>query len=63
MKWKTPNLGDRKARRYFALCPLECDDGQTRWLCWLDVIYEYQTYYDGDGPADGWCIVSAKCRH
>lgn len=32
MNWKTPNAGDIRTRKIFAIWPRGCIDGKTRWL-------------------------------
>jgi len=36
--WRTPKEGDTRTRRIFALTPRVCDDGYTRWLCFVWVV-------------------------
>lgn len=40
MRWTKPSDGDIKIKRRFAILPISID-GETRWLEWVTVKYEY----------------------
>jgi hypothetical protein len=61
VKWKTANIGDKRERSIFALFPIDCEDGITRWLCRVRVVEEYN-YYGGGGfevPDLCWVVKEA----
>lgn len=44
MKWKTTKSGEQRIATYFALLPIELDDGYT---VWLQKYYGVETWDDG----------------
>lgn len=57
MKWKIACVGDRKEKTFFALLPLECEDGKTRWLCRLRGIWQFQPNYSEFPAIPCWCLI------
>jgi len=60
MKWHTPQFGERRERTIFALFPICCDDGLTRWLCRVRIVEVYQPDYGHYPPLPCWCLVEAQ---
>ena len=58
MRWKTPQPGDKRERVIFAFWPIECVDGQTRWLCRVRVEEEYNAW-GYELPSWNWEITKA----
>lgn len=61
MKWRTACVGDIRWVTRFAVLPTKCEDGNTRWLCNIEVKEKWGFCgdLDGFGCNGGWHLEEA----